>query len=338
MRSRRLLTAIGTLVLAASALHSAPTRAADCGKLDRVTIAEMTWLSGSINAHIFRRILEEGYGCNVEIVPGDTVPTGTSMLTKGEPMIAPEFWTTSAAEVWDKLQASGNAYKASEIFTDGGNEGWWIPDYTAKAHPDLKTVKDIVKYKDLFTEAAAGGKARLYNCPPGWTCENTNKHLFEALGLGDKGFQLFSPGSGANLKAVIARKVTRKEPILTYYWGPTAVIGRYNLVKLDIPAPYDEETFKCLASSDCPNPKLSAWKSSTVAVVAVPRIKKEAPDVADFLGKVQMPNSTINKVLAWTDQGSAEPAAGADYFLKNFRDVWTNWVPSDAAQRIDAAL
>lgn len=338
MRTSGVLTLLAGLALAASSLVATPARAADCGSLDKVTVAEMTWISGAVQAKLFQRILEAGYGCNVETVPGDTIPTATSMLTKGKPMIVPEYWVNSMAELWEKLQAQNAVYKAGEIYTEGGNEGWWIPDYVARENPGLKTIADLPKYKQLFEEVAAGGKARLYNCPPGWACENTNKHLFEALNLGDKGFTLFSPGSGANLKAVIARKVTRKEPIVTYYWGPTAVLGRYGLVKLEIPAPYDKDKFDCLASADCPNPQLSAWKSSTVAVGVVPRLKEQAPDVVAFCEKVQMPNQVINEVLGWVDQRSAEADAGAEYFLKNYEHIWTQWVPQDAADRIRQSL
>ena len=62
----------------------------DCGK---VTIAEMTWQSAAVLAHLDAKILSSGYGCDVELVPGDTMPTGTSMIEKGEPDIAPELWT-----------------------------------------------------------------------------------------------------------------------------------------------------------------------------------------------------------------------------------------------------
>lgn len=338
MRTSGILGIAAGMLLVVSMLHSNPARAADCGSLDRVTVSEMTWISGAVQAKLFKYILEVGYGCNVETVPGDTIPTATSMLTKGKPMIVPEYWVNSMAELWDKLVEQNAVYKAGEIYTEGGNEGWWIPDYVAEQNPGLKTIMDLPDYQHLFTEAGAGGKARVYSCPPGWQCENTNQHLFEAAGLGDQGFELYSPGSGANLKAVIARKVTRKEPIVTYYWGPTAVLGRYKLVKLEVPAPYDEAKYSCLASSDCANPQLSSWSSSTVAVGVVPRLKEEAPDVVAFLEKIQMPNEVINDVLGWVDERSAEADAGAEYFLRKYEELWAEWMPEDAAQRIRDSL
>ena len=66
---------------------SAPSTS-NCGK---VSIANMNWQSAEVLANIDKLILEKGYGCQVELVPGDTVPTATSMTEKGKPDIAPEL-------------------------------------------------------------------------------------------------------------------------------------------------------------------------------------------------------------------------------------------------------
>ena len=74
-------------------MGSFTTSAQADGHCGDVTIAEMTWQSAAVLAHMDAKILSAGYGCNVELVPGDTMPTGTSMIEKGEPDIAPELWT-----------------------------------------------------------------------------------------------------------------------------------------------------------------------------------------------------------------------------------------------------
>ena len=59
---------------------------AACGK---ITIANMNWASANFMAEVDKVILEKGYGCEVELVPGSTMPTFTSMQEKGEPDVAP---------------------------------------------------------------------------------------------------------------------------------------------------------------------------------------------------------------------------------------------------------
>ena len=41
-------------------------------------------------ANVDKMILELGYGCDVELVPGATMPTFTSMNDKGTPDMNPE--------------------------------------------------------------------------------------------------------------------------------------------------------------------------------------------------------------------------------------------------------
>ena len=84
------------------ATASLPVQAHDtaCGTDRTIDIAEMTWPSAAALAHIHATILEAGYGCNVEIVTGDTVPTSSSMLSRGTPAVAPELWTSAIEEPW----------------------------------------------------------------------------------------------------------------------------------------------------------------------------------------------------------------------------------------------
>lgn len=322
---------------AATALTTAgPASATECGTTDKITIAEMTWLSASSLAFITDRILSDGYGCNTEVVPGDTVPTATSMLSKSEPHIAPELWVSTAASIWDQMMEKGNVYKAGDIFGSGGEEGWWIPDYVAKEHPQIKSVEDLKANASVFADVSNPDMGRLYGCPPGWGCEIITNNLFKALDLGET-FELFSPGSGANLKASFGRQVARGKPIVGYYWGPTDVIGKYNLVKLDMPE-HDPEKFNCLTDMNCADPQLTGWAVGEVAVAVVSELKEKAPNVAEFLSKMQVPNVEISQVLAWGDDNKASPEEVAAYFFKNHEEIWSTWVPADVAAKVKASL
>ena len=128
--------------------------AEDCG---RVTIANMNWASAEVLANIDQIILSEGYGCDAELVAGDTTPTLTSMVEKQEPDVAPEAWINSLRTLLDAAVAEGKLHYASESLSDGGVEGWWIPKYLADEHPEIKTIDDALAHPDLFP---APGKCR----------------------------------------------------------------------------------------------------------------------------------------------------------------------------------
>ena len=72
----------------------------------------MNWASAGVTAQIDRLILEEGYGCEVEMVTGDTVPTFTSMNEKGSPDVAPELWMNA---IKDQLDAAVAAVEQAAI-------------------------------------------------------------------------------------------------------------------------------------------------------------------------------------------------------------------------------
>lgn len=329
------LTALAALLASGAALAQ-PAAAADCGTAEKITIAEMTWLSAASLAHVAQKIMVAGYGCDAELVPGDTVPTATSMLTRSEPMVAPELWVSTAQSIWDQMQEKGNVYKAGDIFESGGEEGWWIPSYVAEANPQIKSVEDLKDNWQVFVSNENPEKGRFYACPPGWGCEIITNNLYKALGL-DETFEMFPTGSGEALKATIARQVTRQEPFVGYYWGPTDVIGKYNLVKLETPT-FDQEAFTCLTDANCADPKVTGWAVGEVAVAAVTELKTQAPDVAEFLSKMQVPNAEISKVLAWGDDNGATPEEVAIHFLQNNESIWTNWVPADVAEKVKSSL
>ncbi len=312
--------------------------ATECGTDRTIDLAEMTWASAAALAHIHAHILSDGYGCTTDIVAGDTVPTSASMLSKGTPAVAPELWTSAIQEQWKKGIADGVVMSLGNAFKGGAVEAWFIPQYTKDAHPELNTPEDVIAHPELFPDPEDPDKGRLYACPPGWACEIANASLFEAYGMGDKGWNLFSPGSGGNLDASIARAFTKEEPILFYYWGPTAILGKYPTFMLDMP-PVDLAGYQCNTNQDCNDPPvITGWPSSEVIVGAASWVKNEAPVVADYFSKVAMDVDQINKILAWGDANKADAEDTAINFLKTETDTWTQWVPEDVAERVMAAL
>ncbi len=335
MRTRQaILAKCGIAAAAVAAIGLSTGAYAACGK---VTIANMTWASASVAAHVENTILSKGYGCKSELVPGDTVPTVTSMSEKGEPDIAPEVWINSAREVVEKAVAEGRLKIAGEILSDGGEEGWFVPKYLVDANPGLTTLQAVLKRSDLFPDKEEPGKGRFYTCPPGWACEIINKNLFKAYGLDKAGFTLFNPGSGEGLAAAIDRANTRKLPIFTYYWAPTALMGRHPMVKLG-GMNHDPKTWSCVTSKDCADPKPNMYPKSVVLTVVTSSFAKKAPEAFKFVSSVSWPNQVVNKVLAWKDKNQANNEETANYFLKSYESVWTKWVPADVAAKVKAGL
>jgi len=334
---RAIRTTTKAVALASLLSFGSNSHAAECGS---VSIADMNWASAEFAAYLDAFILEHGYGCDVEIVPGDTVPTTTSMIEKAQPDLAPELWLNSARDAIDRGKQEGKLLIAAAILKDGGEEGWWIPEYTAKQHPELKTVQDVLQRPDLFPHPEDKERGGFMTCPAGWGCEVNNGNLTRAFEIDKHGFDMIDPGSAAGLDGSIAKAFDRKQNWFGYYWAPTAVLGKYPMKKLDFDAPFDAENWRsCITKPDCPDPKRSSWTVSEVSTMVTGKFARSAPaDVMDYLGKRSFENALLNGILAWMSDNQAPGADGAERFLQKHEDVWSSWVSKDAAAKIKKAL
>ncbi|WP_261817646.1 ABC transporter substrate-binding protein [Vibrio gallicus] len=321
-----------TLVTAFSAQVSAN----ECGT---VTIADMNWNSASVIANVDRFILEHGYGCDAELIPGDTMPTATSMIEKGQPDIAPELWTNSVKEAVDEGVKEGRLAYAGKALVDGGEEGFWVPAYMVKQYPELKTIEGVKKHAKLFDHPEVSDAAGFYGCPAGWGCQISGGNLFEALNLKEAGFELIDPGSSAGLSGSIAKAYERKQGWFGYYWAPTAVLGKYEMVKVDFGSGVNEEEFlNCTTQDSCENPKVTMYPPSPVNTVVVTSFSNDNPAAMEYLGKRGFKNSDMNKLLAWMEDEQADSEDAMYHFFETSPEIWKQWVPADVAKKVAAKL
>jgi len=330
---QRAVAAIG-LSLALAGLSSAAQAQTPTCELNRpVLFGGMSWESNLVITEIERFIMEKGYGCATEVLPTETLPA-LAALERGDLDVNAEIWLNSTVDYWYKAADTGRVKRIGDIFS--GRESWYIPRYTAEKLPELKRVTDLPKFKEYFRDPEEPAKGRFYGCPAGWVCEVVNTNQWKGLGLEDS-YTLFSPGSGASQKAALAAAYQRKEDIVFYYWEPTPLAGALDLVELEFP-PHDASTFRCLSDPNCPNPKASAYPENPVFTAVNTKFSEDAPVLTAFLAKVSIPRDVVNQFLAHMEDTQIEPDAVALWFLRHHGDVWTQWVPTDVAARVKAAL
>lgn len=315
---------------------STSAQAADCGK---VTIADMNWSSASLMANVDRFILEHGYGCDAELVPGDTMPTITSMTEKGEPDIAPELWSNSAREVIEKGVAENKLSVAGVSLSDGGEEGFWVPKYMVDADPSMATIDGIMAKAKLFEHPEDPDRSAFMGCPAGWNCQISAANLFAAMKMEDAGFELLDPGSSAGLSGSIARAYEREKAWFGYYWAPTAVLGKYEMVKVDFGSGVDKQHFvDCITQEGCESPKPTMYPPSPVDTVTTGEFASRAPEAYGYLGKRSFKNAQMNVLLAWMEENQADGDIAMEHFLTNYESTWTPWVSADVASKVKKAL
>ena len=320
----------------AAALMGAGSAHAACGD---ISLSVFSWQSAEAMADVDQFILKNGYGCNATTVAGDTVPTITAMIEKGQPDLASEATPSLLGDVFTKGVSDKRIAQVGTAISDGEVSGWYIPQYVADAHPEIKTVADAMKHPELFPSPEDPKKGEVIQGPQGWGDTVVTAQLYKALD-GDKlGFVMVPTGSAAALDGAITKAYEGKKGFIAQYWSPTSLLAKYKMVRLSMD--HDAaEWARCTSKQDCPDPKPNYWGQAEMVTLASSKFagRDDVGPAKDYLSKRSWTQSEVGKVMLWMTENQANGADGAKWFLKNMPDVWAKWVPADVAAKVKAAL
>jgi glycine betaine/proline transport system substrate-binding protein len=317
----------GTTVSAGDANDAAaPSQDTDappppCGT-QPITIARMAWPSAAILAEIHARLLKSQFQCTVQVLPSDLAPAVTGMAQTGQPAVAPEMWIDRVADAWNQAVKDQKLRQVGVTYADSQFEGWYVPSYVADGHPELGAATAIAGDAKLFAEA--GGKGRFISCPTDWACAVINRNLLKALGL-DQFFTIVEPKNRFDLDQTIAAAVSRKQPILFYYWQPNATLAQFDFRSVSLGA-YSKDDFACLGQRACASPKPSGFAPEPVVIALAEWVFTGAPEVAAYFQRAQMPMEVMNQLLEDLSNPGATAESVADRFVAEHQDIWQKWV------------
>lgn len=331
-----------SLVLTGFVLGSfATAQAPECGYDKPIVFADLDWDSALLNNYVARAILEEGFGCETDSIPGSTVPMQQGMI-RGDIDVNIEVWLDNIPDFYPQAVEDGDIVELSVIFDDA-IQGWYVPRYMVEGDaergieavaPDLRSVEDMPQYAELFRDPEQPNKGRFHNCILGWQCELINNVKLEAYGLTDY-YTNFLPGTATALAASMEGEYLRGEPWFGYYWEPTWVLGKLDMLRLEEP-PYTEE---CWAKIEAGETSEACAYPASVVITAVSGefASKADPAIIEFLDAIRTDSASLNALLAYMNDNDATPEDAADYFLETQPEVWSQWVPEDVAERVKAA-
>jgi glycine betaine/proline transport system substrate-binding protein len=338
----------GALLAAQSAAAATTTATATtapwCAAGKPVKFAGLNWESGSFLTELMRIVMERGYGCKTDSIPGNTVAMEAALAHNDIQVLAEEW--IGRSEAWNDAFKAGKVIPLGKIIV-GATEGWYVPEYVIKGDasrnikpmaPDLKSVADLPKYKALFKDPEEPAKGRFLNCPIGWTCEGINTRKLEAYQLTDS-YVNFRPGTGPALDAAITSDYRRGKPLLFYYWAPTPLMGKFKFVKLQEPA-YNEACFNTLASKDRGQSKPcgSAAPEAVIRAGVSKAFGEGDPVLRGFLDKFNVPLDLLNKTLADMSDKKTDARQAAQSFLQQHPEILAKWVPADVANKVSTGL
>ena len=305
------------------------------GKTKEIVFADVGWDSIKFNNAVAGLVAESAYGYTWSEVPGST-PIMHEAMKQGEIDVNMEEWT-------DNL-SSYHADKDAGLFTELGTnfddniQGLYVPRYMIEGDaergiepmtPNLKTVQDLKDYADAFPDDENPGKGRIYGAIPGWEINDIMQKKVVYNGL-DKMYNFFQPGSDAALSAAFTSAYEKGEPIVGYYWEPTWLTGKYDLVLLEDTPYTDLESYK-EGKTACP--------SIDVTVCVSNQFYENNPEYCEFLGKYHTSSALISEALGYMqDNPNSSYEDTAKWFLTKHSNLIDEWLSADKAQSVKEAL
>ena len=313
---------------------------ADCNGIDRhIVIAGLDWDSVRLHNQIAGMIMEAGFGCDFTDtdVAGPTIPMAEA-LARGDVDIMMEIWTETAPDVYDEAVASGEVLDLG-LNMRGVEHSFLVPRYViegdasrgiAPMAPHLVSVDDLASHARVFEDPEQPGKGRYHNCIVGWVCQLVNTDKLATYGL-DEHLVDYRPQDAEALVASLARAYGMGEAWLGYYWGPTPVLGTFDMVVLDEPAYTDDCWMEGNYGCAFPPSIINIAVSKGFADIA-------SAEMLQFLRDYELHQQVVSEMLAYMTEEETTPTAAARYFLKTRADLWTAWVPEEVAARVRASL
>ena len=337
-RTLILLSLFGSLLVLNSSVFAA------CGK---VHLGDFDWDSANVHTAIASFILEKGYGCKVEVSKGSTTPIMAALFDQQIDIVT-EVWRDNLVQLIEDNLAKGNIVELG-INTPESGQGFYVDKPTSDKY-GLKHVNDMKRadIAALFADPESPGKGRMTSCISGWTCYTINLVKHKVYGL-DKFYTNFDPGSGGALDAAIAGGFKKGKPVFSYYWEPTGLMGKVDLVKLKEPAYkqgcWDEmttvvedikkngpEVYKPTCA--CAYVDMALTKAASTSFASKPANKP----VLDFIRAYTIPTALVNSSLAfYMDESGGDMEETAKNFLSSSK-IWESWVPANVAKKVKAAL
>lgn len=128
-------TLLATL-FSAGLLASVGAQAAGwCESGKPVKFAGLNWESGMLLTDILQTVLEKGYDCKTDSLPGNSI-TMENALSSNDIQVFAEEWV-GRSEVWNKAEKAGKVVGVGAPVV-GAVEGWYVPRYVIEGDAKRK--------------------------------------------------------------------------------------------------------------------------------------------------------------------------------------------------------
>ena len=260
-----------------------------------VKLTYVNWEEGVAWTHFVAAVLEDEYGCEVELTAADVAPA-ISSVANGDQDFFMEGWLPNLHTVYTE---GTDIQKIAKIY-DKGVVGLIVPKYMADdgvtAISDLARpeVAEKLDYKITGIDAGAGMMIK---------CE---EEIMPAYGLDDAGIELLA-SSGPAMLAAMDSAIKNNEYIVGMGWQPHSMFGRYDLMILE----QDKDVI---------------YAPDDIFILGRPGVENDLPEVTAFMENVYWTNETIGPLMVYITDSDLSTLEAAREWKDANPDVWQSWV------------
>ena len=282
---------------------------------ETINIAVNPWTASALNAEIAKIIIEQELGHTVENVAIDENTMFTGM-SDGSLDAALEIWPSGVVAEEQAFIDDGSVLNIGELGTVG-KIGWFVPSYVIEDNPDLATWEGFQdpEVAALFATAETGDTGRFLGTDPSYS--QYDEAIIANLGLP---LEVVFSGSEPATVAELDARVAAGEPIVMYWWTPTAAVAQYELVNVLLPE-YSEECYADPAAIDCDYPEDVLFKAASA------QLETKAPDVLAFLEAFTITTEDQLSMLPSVEIDGEDAADVAATWVADNESVWQAWLP-----------
>lgn len=290
------------------------------GGTETITLIVNPWTASRLNAEVAKNIIESELGNPVEITEvneNDAMFTG---MADGTLDAVLEIWPSGVTDAETAYFDDGTVENIGELGAVG-KIGWFVPQYVIDENPALATWEG---YQDPavaaeFATAETGDLGRFLGTDPSYS--QYDEQIIENLGLP---FEVVFSGSEPATVAEVDARVAAEEPILLYWWTPTAAVAAYDLVNVLLPEYTDECGDSAAAGDggvDCDYPEDVLFKAASGM------LQEKDAAVYSLLENFTITTEDQLEMLPGVEIDGGDPAEVAAEWVSNHEDTWSSWLP-----------
>ena len=255
-------------------------------KLDKIVIGVPNWPSGKAKSYIFKSIIEDNFGFEVELQNGSNAVIFEAM-DKGTMHIHPETWSPNHDNLINKYEKARTVKGGNPKEKSFAEQNICVTEGTAQR-------TGIVKLLDLTDPEMAkkfdsngDNKGEIWIGAAGWGSTPTEKIRAKSYGY-DVTMDLKVMDEALAMAEVDAA-VNKKQNIVFFCYAPHHIFILHKLVTLKEP-PHDPSKWKVIQPTEDPqwlekSYAAVAWKSATMGLHYSTRLEAAQPQVAKLFDR-----------------------------------------------------